>query len=71
MCERRILIKLKGMIVIKSAMLYGIESSVVKKQHIYKRSVTEMKMLRWINKNTGKHDSKWKILFKDRGGPYW
>ena len=46
------------MIVIKSAMLYGIESWVVKKQHIHKRSVTEMRILRWISKNTGKHDSK-------------
>ena len=58
LCDRRIPINLKGMTIIKQAMLYGIESWVVKKQHIHKLSVTEMRMLRWISKDTRKHNSK-------------
>ena len=33
-------------------MLYGIEHWAVKKQNIHKMSVVEMRMLRWIIRNT-------------------
>ena len=35
-------------------MLYGTKCWVVKKQHIYKMSVVEMRRLRWISGNTPK-----------------
>ena len=35
-------------------MLYGIEYWTVKKQHIHRMSVVEMKMLRWIRENNRK-----------------
>ena len=50
-------------------MVYGTECWVVKKQHIHKMSVVEMRMLRWINEYT--QDSKWGNPLKDRGGFYW
>ena len=33
-------------------MLYGTECWVVKKQHIHKMSVAEIRLLRWINECT-------------------
>ena len=51
LCERRIPIKLKRTFyrsVIRPSMLYGTECWAIKKQHIYKLSLTEMRMLRLI-----------------------
>ena len=36
-------------------MHYGTEYLVVKKQHIHKISVIDMKMLRWISRNRRKY----------------
>ena len=33
-------------------MLYGIKCGIVGKRHIYKMSVAEMRILKWINENT-------------------
>ena len=53
-------------------MLYGTKCWVVRKQHIYKMCVTEMKMLRWISRTTRKDKIQNKeISLKDRGGHYW
>ena len=41
---------------------------VVKKQHIHKMSVAEIRMLRWINEYT--QDLKWGNPLKDRGSSY-
>ena len=57
MYDYKIPIKLKGKfyrIAIRLAMLYGIECWVIKKMHIHKMSVMEMRMLRWISGNTRK-----------------
>lgn len=35
-------------------MLYGTEWYAIKKQHTYKMSLTEIKILRWINVSTRK-----------------
>jgi hypothetical protein len=35
-------------------MLHGIEHWIIKKQHVHKMSVAEMRMLRWITANTMK-----------------
>ena len=35
-------------------MLYGAECWAIKKQHIHKMSIAEMKILRWISGNTEK-----------------
>ena len=50
-------------------MVYSTECWVVKKQHIHKMIVAEMRMLRWINEYT--QDLKWGNPLKDRGGSYW
>ena len=68
----RIPIKLKRKfykIAIRLAMLYGTECWAVKKQHIHKMSVVEMRMLRWIS-GTQK-DRIRKIRLKIKGSPYW
>ena len=57
MCDCRIPTKLRGKLYktsIRPAMLYGTECQAVKKQHIYKMSVAEMGMLRWISGNKRK-----------------
>ena len=57
MCDCRITTKLRGKLYktsIRPAMLYGTECQAVKKQHIYKMSVAEMGMLRWISGNKRK-----------------
>ena len=51
LCDHRIPIKLKRTFyrfVIRPAMLYGTECWAIKKQHIYKLSLAEMRMLRLI-----------------------
>ena len=56
-CNHRKLNKLKGRfykIAIWPAMVYGTECWDVKKQHIHKLSVAQMRMLRWISGNTQK-----------------
>ena len=55
LCDRRILIKLKGEFyrtVIRLPMLHGTEYQDVKKKHINKLSVAEIRMLRQISGNT-------------------
>ena len=55
LCDHRILIQLEGNFyhtTIQPAMLYGTECWIVKKQHIHKISVIEMRILRWISGNT-------------------
>ena len=50
LCDRRIPMKLKGKFyrtAIRPAMLYGSECWAIKKQHVQKMSVAEMRMLRW------------------------
>lgn len=57
LCDRRIPAKLKGKFyrtAIRPAMLYGTECWAIKKQHISKMSVAEMRMLRWMCGKTRK-----------------
>ena len=72
MCGRSVPIKLEGKfykISMRPIMLYCIECWAMKKQHIYKISVAELRMLIWINGNIRK-DSKIGNPLKDKSGPY-
>ena len=44
---------------------------IVKKQHIHKISVAEMRMLRWINRNTQNNRIHNEEILLKIGGPYW
>ena len=58
LCDSRIPIKLKKKFyktTIRPVILYGTICQAVKKQHIHKMRVAEMRMLRWIDKNTRKN----------------
>jgi len=55
-------------IAIQLTMLYGTECWAVKKQHIHKMSVVEMRMLRWISGI--QKDRIRKIHLKIKGSPY-
>ena len=49
LCDRRIPLKLKGKFyktTVRPTMLYGVECQTIKRKHIYKMSVAEMRMLR-------------------------
>ena len=51
LCDRKVPQKLKGKFyrtTIRHAMLYGAECRSIKRQHVQKMSVAEMRMLRWI-----------------------
>ena len=55
LCDGKMPIKLKGKFyrtVIRPAMLYGSECWAIKRQHISKMSVAEMRMLRWMSGHT-------------------
>ncbi|EXB60461.1 hypothetical protein L484_014914 [Morus notabilis] len=55
LCDSKMPIKLKGKFyrtVICPAMLYGSECWAIKRQHISKMSVAEMRMLRWMSGHT-------------------
>lgn len=58
LCDHKIPIKLKEFfyeISVRPTMLYGNECWVLKKQHVHKISVVEIRIFRWISRNTRKH----------------
>ena len=51
LCDRRIPLKLKGRVyrmVVRPALLYGVECWPIKKSQVQRMSVAEMRMIRWI-----------------------
>lgn len=53
--DRKIPFKLKGKVykmVIKPRILYGFAYLVIKEQHILKKSMAKMRILRWMTSNT-------------------
>ena len=57
LCERRMPTRLKGKFyrtTIRSAMTYGAKCWPIKKQHMQKMDVAEMRMLRWMCSKTRK-----------------
>ena len=51
LCDHRMPTRLKGefyRIVIRPTMTYGAECWSIKKQHVYKMDVMEMRMVRWM-----------------------
>ena len=58
LCDRPMPTRLKGEFyrrMISPAMTYGVECWLIKKQHIHKISVAEMRILRWVRCKTRKH----------------
>ncbi|XP_070015931.1 uncharacterized protein [Nicotiana sylvestris] len=57
LCDKNVPPRLKGKfykVVVRSAMLYRAECRPVKKSHVQKMSVAEMRMLRWMCEHTRK-----------------
>ncbi|KAK9069524.1 hypothetical protein SSX86_011428 [Deinandra increscens subsp. villosa] len=55
LCDKRFPVKLKGKfyrVAVRPAMLYGSECWAIKKAHVRKLEVTEMRMLRWMGGHT-------------------
>ena len=57
LCDRQMRARLKGKfyrIAIRPAVPYGVEYWSIKKEHMYKMDVAEIRMLRWMCGKTGK-----------------
>ena len=57
LCDRRKPVKLKGKVyktVVRPAMMYGMEAAPIKKVNEKRMNVSEMKMLRWMSRVTGR-----------------
>jgi hypothetical protein len=70
LCDRRIPMKVKGKFyrtVVRPAMLYGSECWAVRRDHIQKLCVAEMRMLRWMCGKTRKDKVRNEYIRRDVG----
>nr|XP_033512275.1 uncharacterized protein LOC117276960 [Nicotiana tomentosiformis] len=70
LCDKNVPPRLKGKcyrVVVRLAMLYGVECWPVKKSHVQKMSLAEMRMLRWICGHTRKDKIRNRVI-RDKVG---